>query len=119
MVGEAVAALAWGTRNKQKKLDVSMWTRNPGAERQRHGDPSVSLASCVRPGVAQFVTSRADVTGKLFNPRRSGSKVRKTGHSKGHNAPFKVTSYTHNDLSVSHYVHPHLRFDHSSVSPVG
>lgn len=38
-MGEAVAALAWGTRNKQKKLDVSMWTGNPGAERQRHGDP--------------------------------------------------------------------------------
>lgn len=55
------------------------------------------------------------MTGKLFNPRRSGSKVRKTGHSKGHNTPFKVTSYTHNDLSISHYVHPHLRFDHSSV----
>lgn len=83
--------------------------------RGRDTGSQVSLVSCVRSVVAQFFTSRVDVTGKLFNPRLSASKVRKTGHSKGHNTPFKVTSHTHNDLATSHYVHPHLRFDHSSV----
>ena len=83
--------------------------------RGRDGGSQGSVVSSVRPVVAQFVMSRADVTGKLFNLRLSGGKVRKTGHSKGHNIPFEVTSHTHNDLLTSHYAHPHLRFDHSSV----